>query len=135
MSKQEQPIETLLNGSENRLYGTFNESIRSREKLHHEALRNILGREKETRLGYRKARDLPVDDDVEIDASRRTTIINEGIGWAKIAALAALLGSVGVGGWLAGRQMVPKDEMPAGIKTEPLSDTNTHLRLRIANPD
>lgn len=118
------------------LYKTFNNSIRDREHLQNRAMEMLLSREKETKLAYRKARDLPVDDDMQIDASQQTTINNNGPGWLKSAALAAILSSVGLGAWAAGRLSSGPDR-PAETITEPFvdTDTNTHHQLRIVDPD
>ena len=70
---------------------------------------------------------------MEIDASQTTTIINQGLNWWKSAALASLLIATGLGGWWMG-QISPEDERPLESSTKAV-DTDTHLRLRIADPD
>ena len=131
----EQTIEPKSKPS-SELYRTFNDSIKARENLQNRAMDALLGREKEIKLAYRKGRDLPVDDDMQIDASQRTTINHNGPGWLKMAAMAALLSSVGLGAWVAGK-MLSEPDRPAETSTEAFvdTDTNTHHRLRIVDPD
>ncbi len=114
-------------------------------RLGHEAvmLEDLKGSLKITREKYRqhdpsrikknsKSDPDPLDEDAGMIIADNITIDSQG--WAKSAAIAALVGSAGVGGWLAAR-VSPTADRPAETITLPHSDTDTHWQLRIKDPD
>ena len=131
--KQESPGSE---SDEEYLYGTFLGSLKTKQDLQNRAIDSLVSRERTLDMNYRKFRNLPADDDMNIDASQRTTINHNGPGWLKSAALAALVGSAGVVGFLiANTPEVPTRAQTVERLQREFVDTNTHHQLRIVDPD
>lgn len=117
MAKKQEPS---TNG-ESKLYGTFEQSVKDRQFLKE----MVLKREPLIQMAYRKARNLPVDDDLHIDNRQYQIGDSPWLSLAKNAAIiAGLLGAGLIGASLNAPQK-PTEQV------RPTTDADTRYELRM----